>query len=176
MKNATTQTFENYNSDSHAEHSEQKEKRSALLKKVGAGALAIAAAAGLKGLMDMPSDMDASGVPKDTSFTQVTLVEGAKIRSNPGINELPDDPEANVIGSIENKSDAANDAITLPTPDGIRIHENVTAQDGKSVFYGFSFDELKKAGIKLSNKDTDKIGWVEKSQVTDIVKDETTEP
>ena len=173
--NTATQTSEKFNNNLYAERSEQKEKRSDVLKKMAAGALVIAAAAGVKGIMEIPTDRDMSSTPEDTSISQVTAIEGAQVRANPGINEIPDDPNSNVIGSVENKSDAADDAITLATPDGVRVYKNVV-NGQESVFYGFDIDELKEAGIDITGKDHDGIGWIQESQITDVLQAETTEP
>lgn len=183
MNRYTTHTSEQFSDPARSgrfEQEEKQEKRSpGLLKKVGYATLAVAAAGGtivgMKALMEIPTDSDMSHTPEDTSITQISLVEGAKVRANPGINEVPDDPDSNVIGSVENKSDAADDAITLVTPDGVRVRKNIV--DGqKDVFYGFDLDELKKAGIDITGKDNDNIGWVEQSQITDIVQNDEVDP
>ena len=178
MDNSTTQTFEKYSSPTRFERFEKDDEKypARLAVKIGAGALALAAVAGgVKGIMEIPTDRDMSSTPEDTSISQVTAIEGAQVRANPGINEMPDDPNSNVIGSVENKSDTTDDAITLATPDGVRIYKNVV-NGQESVFYGFDIDELKEAGIDITGKDHDGIGWIQESQITDVVQNEATEP
>lgn len=138
----------------------------ATLALAGAGAGVIA---GLNYLDKMPTDLDAHNKPIDASISEITLVEGAEVRSSPSEDIYDIDKDNNVIGEVENKSDAANDAITLETPEGVRTEVQVTAYSPKSTYYGVDIDELKKAGVEITGKDNDGIGWINKNDIVNIV-------